>query len=172
MKNIFLGLVSFFLLVSTAYASPITHTIDFNDIPSGSGLDGSSVDIEGVIFDGWIIAFDVAGTLLTPVTSAPTITFSSPVTLLGFDYWSLFNVDLSVDGISYLLSPTLSGETFSTSTEAQELSFSAAGFPYVGAVGLDNLTYETIAQTPIPGVLVLLCAGIFGITGLRKKFQN
>ena len=172
MKNIVLGLVSFFLLVSTAYASPMTHTINFNNIPTGSGLDGNPVDIEGVVFDGWIIAFGAAGSILTPVTSAPSITFASPVTLLGFDYWSLFNVDLNVDGTSYPLLPTFTGETFSTSAIAKELSFQAVEFPYVGAVGLDNLTYENIAQTPIPGALALLCAGMFGIAGLRKKFQQ
>jgi len=165
MKNIMFSIITFFLLLCSAQAAPISaNTIDFNVIPLGTGLDGNPVTIDDVVFDGWVMGFGIAA---GAAWVNPSITFASTVTSLGFDYYSL--ADILVAGQTLNASPF--GSTFSMSTPVTALSFQIP--LYSMGIVLDNLTYTPqAAATPIPGALALLGAGIFGIAGLRKKFQR
>ncbi|WP_462325303.1 hypothetical protein [Desulfoplanes sp.] len=163
MKKIILFLGIFFLIVCTAHASPVT--IDFDTVPIGSGIQGETVDIGGVLFDGWIMGLGfAAGAGMTQ----PTITFShGPADLIGFTYLSLGDAQCLIDGSSELLPFGFGSFVPSTDELVGTISFT---LPTLGAIVLDNLYYEyPTAQTPIPGPLALLGIALAGFFGTRKK---
>ena len=108
------------------------------------------------------------------------INFDDPVHALGFDYHNAdtnfdFHVYLNILGTDYLVaSAGASGFFGFISTDTQSV-FSFVDFPEAGSgtLGLDNLSWTTVAPVPIPGALLLMLSGLgfLGLTGARRKSQ-
>ena len=166
MKKLLCTLGMFVLIACTAHASPIT--IDFETVPFGAGLDGNTVTVDGVNFDGWAMGFGLAaGAALLQ----PTITFNPPVELLGFDYLAIPGAVCSLDATPFSLIPGVG--TFHNPFSSNPIESLTFDFPSnLGGILLDNLTFEPqVAHTPIPGPLALLGIALAGFLGIRKKIR-